>query len=97
MPESNNGINGMAKQIAVGIVIAATAGAWAFAATRAASSDVVKVEVESKARDSVISEDIKEFKEDFHREEIAQAVFRAEVRESLNNWEDRFDTIAPPR
>ena len=49
MPETNGGINGMAKQIAVGIVIAATAGAWAFAATRAASSDVVKVEVESKA------------------------------------------------
>ena len=45
----------------------------------------------------VTEEDIKEVKEDFHREEIEQAVFRAEVRESLNNWEDRFDTIAPPR
>ena len=97
MPESNNGINGMAKQIAVGIVIAATAGAWAIAATRAASSDVIKVEVESKARDQIITDEIKEFKGDFHREEIKQAVFRAEVRESLRNWEDRFDTIAPPR
>ena len=90
MAEFNGGINGMFKQIIVGIAIAAVAGSAAFATTRASSGDVVRVEVESKLRDNSMLVELTRLRNDFHQEEVQQAEFRAEVRGALKNWDKRF-------
>ena len=33
----------------------------------------------------------------FHREEVEQAEFRAEVRGALKNWDKRFSNLELPR
>ena len=93
MSETNGGINGMFKQIIVGIAIAAVAGSAAFATTRASSGDVVRVEVESKLRDNSMLIELTRLRTAFHREEVEQAEFRAEVRGALKNWDKRFSTL----
>ena len=90
MSETNGGINGMTKQIIVGVAIAAVAGSAAFASTRASSGDVVRVEVESKLRDNSMLVELTRLRNDFHIEEVEQAEFRAEVRGALKNWDKRF-------
>ena len=78
------------KQVLVGVVIAAIAGVWAFASTRASTASVndVKNEVkqlEIELEDDIdqIGSDIDEIKETFHRSMIEQTEFRAQVREKL--------------
>ena len=93
MAEFNGGINGMFKQIIVGIAIAAVAGSAAFATTRASSGDVVRVEVESKLRDNSMLIELTRLRNDFHQEEVQQAEFRAEVRGALKNWDKRFASL----
>ena len=93
MSEFNGGINGMFKQIIVGIAIAAVAGSAAFATTRASSGDVVRVEVESKLRDNSMLIELTRLRNDFHQEEVQQAEFRAEVRGALKNWDKRFASL----
>ena len=90
MSEFNGGINGMFKQIIVGIAIAAVAGSAAFATTRASGGDVVRVEVESKLRDTDMLVELTRLRSAFHQEEIQQAEFRAEVRGALKNWDKMF-------
>ena len=94
MAEFNGGINGMFKQIIVGIAIAAVAGSAAFATTRASSGDVVRVEVESKLRDNSMLVELTRLRNDFHIEEVEQAEFRAEVRSALKNWDKRFGELS---
>ena len=93
MAETNGGINGMTKQIIVGVTIAAVAGSAAFASTRASSGDVVRVEVESKLRDTDMLVELTRLRSAFHQEEIQQAEFRAEVRGALKNWDKRFASL----
>ena len=93
MAEFNGGINGMFKQIIVGIAIAAVAGSAAFASTRASSGDVVRVEVESKLRDNSMLVELTRLRNDFHQEEVQHAEFRAEVRGALKNWDKRFSEL----
>ena len=93
MSEANGGINGMFKQIIVGIAIAAVAGSAAFASARASSGDVVRVEVESKLRDNDMLVEITRLRNDFHQEEVQQAEFRAEVRGALKNCDKRFSEL----
>ena len=90
----NGGINGMTKQIIVGVAIAAVAGSAAFASTRASSGDVVRVEVESKLRDNSMLVELTRLRNDFHIEEVEQAEFRAEVRGALKNWDKRFSELS---
>ena len=96
MSETNGGINGMFKQIIVGIAIAAVAGSAAFATTRASSGDVVRLEVESKLRDNSMLIELTRLRTAFHREEVEQAEFRAEVRGALQNWDKRFSNLELP-
>ena len=93
MAEINGGINGMFKQIIVGIAIAAVAGSAAFASTRASSGDVGRVEVESKLRDNEMLVELTRLRSAFHQGEIQQAEFRAEVRGALKNWDKRFSEL----
>ena len=84
-------MNDIFKQILIGVTIAALAGVWAFASTRASTASVVGVELEMKELEIEIEEDIDkissnidEIKETFHRVEIEQHEFRAQVREKLD-------------
>ena len=83
------------KQVLVGVVIAAMAGVWAFASTRAsmASVDAVKLEVkelEVELEDDIdqIGTNIDAINENFHRAMIEQTEFRAQVREKLQITND---------
>tara|TARA_Y100000817_G_scaffold137097_1_gene107487 strand:- start:2566 stop:2829 length:264 start_codon:yes stop_codon:yes gene_type:complete len=78
------------KQVLVGVLIAAIAGVWAFAATRASTASVISVSEELKALEVELETDIDnidsnidEIKETFHRAMIEQTEFRAQVREKL--------------
>lgn len=84
-------MNDIFKQILIGVTIAALAGVWAFASTRASTASVVDVELEMKELEVEIEEDIDtissnidEIKETFHRAAIEQTEFRAQVREKLD-------------
>jgi len=84
-------MNEMARQILVGVIIAAIAGVWVFASTRASvasvedvRADVKEIEVELKEDIDKISSNIDEIKDTFHRSAIKQTQFRAQVREKLN-------------
>ena len=84
-------MNEMVRQILVGVVIAAIAGVWVFASTRAsiASVDDVRLgvkELEVELKDDIdkISINIDEIKDNFHRSAIKQTKFRTQVREKLN-------------
>jgi len=83
------------KQILVGVVIAAIAGVWVFATTRAstASVNVVRQEVRELEDDferdvENIGVNIDQIKETFHDAIIEQTEFRAQVREKLNITKD---------
>ena len=78
------------KQVLVGVLIAAIAGVWAFAATRASTASGVAVSEEMKALEVELEGDIDnidtnidDIKETFHRAMIEQTEFRAQVREKL--------------
>ena len=78
------------KQVLVGVLIAAIAGVWAFAATRASTASVAAVSEEMKALEVELEGDIDnidtnidDIKETFHRAMIEQTEFRAQVREKL--------------
>ena len=84
-------MNDIFKQILIGVTIAALAGVWAFASTRASTASVIGVELEMKELEVEIEKDIDkissnidEIKETFHRVEIEQHEFRAQVREKLD-------------
>ena len=84
-------MNDIFKQILIGVTIAAIAGVWAFASTRASIASVISVKTEVKELEVEIEEDIDaissnidEIKETFHRAAIEQTEFRAQVREKLD-------------
>ena len=79
------------KQILIGVTIAAIAGVWAFASTRASIASVDSVRVEIKEFEEDIEQDIEviginidEIKDVWHDAAIEQAEFRAQVREKLD-------------
>ena len=79
------------KQILIGVTIAAIAGVWAFASTRASIASVDDVKIEFKEFEDEIEEDIDnissnidEIKDTWHRAAIEQTEFRAQVREKLD-------------
>jgi len=83
------------KQVLVGVVIAAIAGVWAFASTRASMASVTAVEEEVKQLELQLEDDIDEIgsniddiKDTFHRAMIEQTEFRAQVREKLQITND---------
>tara|TARA_Y100000996_G_scaffold394142_1_gene358237 strand:+ start:38 stop:304 length:267 start_codon:yes stop_codon:yes gene_type:complete len=83
------------KQVLVGVIIAAVAGVWAFASTRASMASVAAVEVELKELEIELEDDIDnidsnidEIKDTFHRAMIEQTEFRAQVREKLQITND---------
>ena len=84
-------MNDIFKQVLVGVTIAAIAGVWVFASTRASTAsvdevktDVKELEVELEADIDKISSNIDEIKETFHHAVIEQTEFRAQVREKLS-------------
>jgi len=79
------------KQILIGVTIAAIAGVWAFASTRASTASVDNVRLEIKEFEAEIDQDIEiiginidEIKDIWHDAAIEQAEFRAQVREKLD-------------
>ena len=80
------------KQVLVGVIIAAVAGVWAFASTRAsiAAVEVELKELEIELEDDIdnIDSNIDEIKDTFHRAMIEQTEFRAQVREKLQITND---------
>ena len=84
-------MNDIFKQVLIGITIAAIAGVWAFASTRASTASVDEVKAEVKEIEIEIEEDIEkissnidEIKETWHRAAIEQTQFRTQVRQKLN-------------
>ena len=84
-------MNDIFKQILIGVTIAAIAGVWAFASTRASIASVDDVKIEFKEFEDEIEEDIDnissnidEIKDTWHRAAIEQTEFRAQVREKLD-------------
>lgn len=78
------------KQVLVGVLIAAIAGVWAFAATRASNASVNDIKIEVKQLEAELEDDIDrignnidDIKDTFHRAMIEQTEFRAQVREKL--------------
>jgi hypothetical protein len=76
--------NGLLKQIIIGTVTAALVGVWVFASTRASSEDLNQVEIELKAVDLGIKNDLKELTNDIHEIDVEQSAFRAQVRQALS-------------
>lgn len=83
-------MNEIFKQILIGVTIAAIAGAWAFASTRAsvASVQTVMWEVEELEDDidhdiEKIGSDIDDLKTSVNNAILEQREFRAQVREKL--------------
>ena len=84
-------MNDIFKQMLIGVTIAAIAGVWAFASTRASTASVDGVKIEVKELEVEIEKDIEkigvsidEIKETWHRAAIEQTEFRAQVREKLD-------------
>ena len=77
-------VDGFFKQIAIALIIAAILGTWAFAATRASSVELNLLERESKAGDAAIISKLDDHLKEAQIDAIAQAEFRAEVRQALN-------------
>ena len=84
-------MNEVFRQVLVGVTIAAIAGVWAFASTRASTISVDEVKVEMKELETgvarkfeMIGEDLDELQDTMHRSEVEQAAFRAQLREKLN-------------
>ena len=84
-------MNDIFKQVLIGVTIAAIAGVWAFASTRASIAsvegvrvDVKELEVEIEDDIDKISANIDDIKDTFHRAVIEQTEFRAQVREKLD-------------
>ena len=72
-------MNDIFKQILIGVTIAALAGVWAFASTRASTASVVGVELEMKELEIEIEEDIDkissnidEIKETFSKKKLTR-------------------------
>ena len=83
------------KQVLVGVLIAAIAGVWAFASTRASTASVDDVKLEVRQLEQELDEDIKEIgnniddiKDTFHDAMLEQTEFRAQVREKLQITND---------
>tara|TARA_R110002051_G_scaffold321462_2_gene409225 strand:- start:1005 stop:1268 length:264 start_codon:yes stop_codon:yes gene_type:complete len=84
-------MNDLLKQVLIGVTIAAIAGVWAFASTRASTASVTAVEVEIKELEisvdrkfEMIGNDLDELQHTMHRSEVQQSAFRAQLREKLN-------------
>ena len=84
-------MNDVLRQILVGVTIAAIAGVWAFASTRASTVSVDEVKVEIKELEisvdrkfEKIGNDLDELQDTMHRSEVEQSAFRAQLREKLN-------------
>ena len=84
-------MNEVFRQVLVGVTIAAIAGVWAFASTRASTISVDEVKVEMKELETgvarkfeMIGEDLDELQDTMHRSEVEQSAFRAQLREKLN-------------
>jgi len=76
-------MNGELKRLAFSLILAAILGAWGFAATRASSDDLERVDQTSKERDKELAESGKWFQDKLHEMNVDQAAFRAQVREAL--------------
>ncbi|MBK25941.1 MAG: hypothetical protein CME70_18210 [Halobacteriovorax sp.] len=76
-------MNGEIKRLAYSLILAAILGAWGFAATRASSDDLDKVDYNSKQRDKELEESGEWFRDKLHDMNVEQAAFRAQVREAL--------------
>jgi len=84
-------MNEIVRQVLIGVSIAAIAGSWAFASTRASIDSVTSVEFEIKELEmSVerkferIGSNLDELQDTMHRSEVQQSAFRAQLREKLN-------------
>jgi len=84
-------MNEIVRQVLIGVSIAAIAGSWAFASTRASIDSVTSVEFEIKELEmSVerkferIGSNLDELQDTMHRGEVEQSAFRAQLREKLN-------------
>lgn len=84
-------MNEIVRQVLIGVSIAAIAGSWAFASTRASIDSVASVEIEVKELEmSVerkferIGSNLDELQDTIHRTEVEQSAFRAQLREKLN-------------
>lgn len=84
-------MNEIVRQVLIGVSIAAIAGSWAFASTRASIDSVAAVEVEVKELEmsverkfEIIGTDLDELQDSIHRSEVEQSAFRAQLREKLN-------------
>jgi len=82
-------MNGEIKRLAYSLILAAILGAWGFAATRASSDELEKVDKNSKERDKELEESGEWFRDKLHEMNVEQAAFRGQVREALR--------IPPPR
>ena len=78
-----NGNSAVLRQILVGIITASILGVWAFASTRASSSDLERIEMESKSADAALNRELRDLRATLHELDIEQSTFRAQVRESL--------------
>ena len=84
-------MNEIVRQVLIGVSIAAIAGSWAFASTRASIDTVAAVEIEVKELEisverkyEIIGTDLDELQDSIHRSEVEQSAFRAQLREKLN-------------
>ena len=84
-------MNEIVRQVLIGVSIAAIAGSWAFASTRASIDTVAAVEIEVKELEmsverkyEIIGTDLDELQDTIHRTEVEQSAFRAQLREKLN-------------
>lgn len=84
-------MNDIFKQVLVGVFIAAIAGVWAFASTRASVASVDEVETEIKELERELEDDIdnigsniEDIKNSFHAYELQQTQFQTQVRQKLS-------------
>jgi prefoldin subunit 5 len=84
-------MNDIFKQVLVGVFIAAIAGVWAFASTRASVASVDEVETEIKQLERELEDDIdkignniEDIKNSFHAYELQQTQFQTQVRQKLS-------------
>lgn len=81
--EDETSSNGILRQIVIGLTIAAILGSWAYASTRASSEELDEVELELKAVDLELKNDLKDLTGNIHEIDVEQSAFRAQVREAL--------------
>lgn len=94
MSQANSGMLDAFLRFAVPLFVAAMIGTWTYSSTRASQDDLQSVaasarvemnRIERKGEDREIRmlEELHDLKNDFHKSEVEQAAFRAQVRASL--------------